>query len=317
MSALDHVAHVLIPSGRKGPIDIGWQDRVVSAEEVERHLAAGGNVGVIMGARSGHLVDIDFDCGEVLDLAPRYLPPTNARFGRASKPNSHWLYISPGATYTPFSDPLTGEMLVELRADGHNGGAHQTLFPPSVADGERREWHGDEIEPAAFGSRRLQRRVAYLAVGALIRRYVSPYASERPGPDMLQMLWEYDRDLARPAYQWLGQITPEQPRHYPKPRREMTALEAQLGEIVHAIPNDYDWNGWIAIGLAIYAVDGSEHGYVVFDDFSAKSPKYDRNETEARWNHFRRSPPKRTGLGKLAALARKHGWKPAAQERVA
>jgi Primase C terminal 2 (PriCT-2) len=308
---------VLIPAARKGPVVHGWQHLVVSTEEVERHLAAGGNVGAIMGSLSGDLVDTDLDCQGCIDLAPIYLPPTPARFGRASKPNSHWLYRSPGAVYEQFSDPLTGEMLVELRADGRDGGRHQTLMPPSVADGERREWEADAGPPAAVDARVLRRRVAYLAVGALIRRYISPSASERPSPDMLSLLWEFDRDLAIPAYRWFDKQTPDQPRRYPKPRAEQTATERDLADIVHAIANTCDWIAWNAIGMAIYAVDGSEHGLVIFDDFSAKSPKYDPHKTKARWRHYDRSPPSRTGLGKLAALARKHGWKPAGQERAA
>ena len=31
-------------------------------------------------------------------------------------------------------------MLLELRGDGREGGAHLTLLPPSIADGERRAW---------------------------------------------------------------------------------------------------------------------------------------------------------------------------------
>jgi hypothetical protein len=317
MTPLDHIVggwrSVLIPPGCKGPNGAGWPDRIVPSEEVEHHVAAGGNVGLILGRRSGGIADVDFDCAEVIDLAAIYLPPTPARFGRASKPDSHWLYIAPGAVYTSFSDPLTGEVLLELRADGETGGAHQTLVPPSVADGERREWVVKAGPPATLDARILRHRVGYLAVGGLVRRYISPYASERPGPDMLGLLWEFDRDLAIPAYRWFDRPTPDQPRHYPKPRAEQTATERDLADIVHAIPNNCDWVDWNNVGLAVYAVDNSEHGFIVFDDFSAKSPKYDPNETKARWAHYHRSPPSRTGFGKLAALARNDGWKPASQ----
>jgi hypothetical protein len=56
-------------------------------------------------------------------------------------------------------------MLLELRADGATGGAHMTLLPPSVTDGERRRWHADIIAPAALDPRVLLRRMAWLAVG--------------------------------------------------------------------------------------------------------------------------------------------------------
>jgi hypothetical protein len=62
---------VLIPAARKGPVVHGWQHLVVSTEEVERHLAAGGNVGAIMGSLSGDLVDTDLDCQGCNDRPPR------------------------------------------------------------------------------------------------------------------------------------------------------------------------------------------------------------------------------------------------------
>ena len=76
----------------------------------------------------------------------------------------------------------------------------QTLLPPSVADGERREWDGDNIEPAVFDAAKLRRRCAYLAIGCLIRRYVSEQTSERPAPDLPHLLHEADPILGRAGY---------------------------------------------------------------------------------------------------------------------
>jgi len=61
------------------------------------------------------------------------------------------------------------------RAEGRNGGAQISLGPPSIADGEAREWHGDVIEPAAFGARALQIYAARRAIGCLTMR-VTPVA---------------------------------------------------------------------------------------------------------------------------------------------
>lgn len=283
----------------------------IEAVDLAHHFGNGANIGVILGPRSGELVDVDLDCDEALMIARKYLPPTAAIFGRPAKPQSHWLYVARGAVSESFADPADGGMLVELRAAGVDGGAHQTIFPPSLAGGEIRAWDSETIAPAVVDARALRRRIAYLAVGSLVRRYISPYASERPAPDLLSLLWEFDRALARPAYRWFNEPTPDQPRQYPKAHRELSARETDLSEIVHTIPNDCGWDDWNNIGLAIYAVDNSEHGFIMFDDFSAKSPKYDPDETKARWRNYHRSPPDRTGLGKLAALARRHGWKPA------
>jgi hypothetical protein len=185
-------ALALIPANDKGPRDRDWDKRDPNVAETERHLSRGGNLGLILGSRSGEIVDVDLDCPEALALAPLYLPPTGATFGRASKPRSHWLYIALGGAYEAFADPLTGDTLVELRAQGRTGGAHQTLIPPSVADGERREWYGDIIAPAVIEAVALRTAVSWLAIGSLVMRYVGETAARNAGPDLPSILWESD-----------------------------------------------------------------------------------------------------------------------------
>jgi hypothetical protein len=101
---------VPIPAGRKGPVVEGWQNRSWQPEDFDPD----DNIGVILGSRSGHLVDGDLDCQEAVALAGLYLPQTSAIFGRRSKPRSHYLYIAPGAHTEAFADPTDGKMLVEL-----------------------------------------------------------------------------------------------------------------------------------------------------------------------------------------------------------
>jgi hypothetical protein len=297
-----------IPAKEKGPRDPGWPDLKPSAAELERHVAKGGNVGVRLGASSGGLVDADLDCPEALALQDFYLPSTGAVFGRASKPRSHRLYIAAGAIFAAYTDPLTSETLVELRADGRTGGAHQTLIPPSVADGERREWLGETIEPAIADAAALSRRVAWLAIGCLVMRHLSEYAARRPGPDLVDLLHEAEPKLGQAARQWLGKR--DAPRSNSKPRRLMTNDELRLAELVAAISNDaLSWDEWNRIGLAVFAASGgSEEGYIAFDDLSARAAKYDPHETRARWQHYHRSPPSRIGVGTLIHLARQNGW---------
>jgi len=124
---------------------------------------------------SAGLVDVDLDCEEAIELAPLYLPETGAIFGRKSAPKSHWLYIADGANFAKFDDSIAQDTLLKLRAEGRNGGAQISLGPPSIADGEAREWHGDVIEPAAFGARALQIYAARRAIGCLTMR-VTPVA---------------------------------------------------------------------------------------------------------------------------------------------
>jgi hypothetical protein len=232
-------ALVPIPAGLKGPIAEGWQTRQWQPCD----FPPGCNIGFITGPRSDETVDGDLDCAEALALADIYLPPTGAIFGRASKPRSHRLYISPGAVFEAFTDPQTGETLLELRARGATGGEHQTLMPPSIADAERRQWEGDTIEPAVFDAAKLRRRCAYLAIACLIRRYVSEHASERPAPDLPHLLYEADPALGRVGYRWLGIPDPDAPQWRPKARRDYTRAEIDLADLVAAIPNDCDWIG--------------------------------------------------------------------------
>ena len=58
------------------------------------------------------------------------------------------------------------------------------------------------------------------------------------------------------------------------------------------------------------ATGGSEIGREAFAEWSAKSSKNDPAATEARWQHYRTSPPTKIGFGTLVYLARKHspGW---------
>jgi len=297
---------VPVPAGQKRPIIKGWPNRDFGLADFDD----GSNVAIRLGQHSGGLVDCDLDCEEAIELAPLYLPETRAIFGRRSKPRSHWLYLAAAATFETFIDPIAQQTLLELRADGRDGGAHLTLVPPSIADGERREWHSETVEPAVFPGRALRICMARLAVGSLVMRYVSEYAAHRPGPDLLNILWEFDHELGRPAYHWLGKPTPDAPRYVPKPRPELTERDVALRELARVIPNNADWHEWNRVGMAFYtASSGSDEGFIAFDDWSAKSTKYDRYAVKERWKNYRRSPPARIGMGTLIHLAHLAGWR--------
>ena len=201
MSPLDYHLRgwriVPIPAGQKQPAMQGWPDFRPAAEDLPR-LFNGKNIGLIVGVRSGSVVDIDLDCAEAIALADLYLPPTGAEFGRLTKPRSHRLYVAPGATFEAFADPLLDgkNTLLELRADGRTGGAHLTMLPPSITGGEQREWHSDVIAPAAVDARALRLTVGRLAIGCLVMQYLSEHAAHRPGPDLPRVLWEFDSPVS-------------------------------------------------------------------------------------------------------------------------
>ena len=94
------------------------------------------------------------------------------------------------------------------------------------------------------------------------------------------------------------------------------ADHADVASALSVIPNGadtrmYTWDYWNRIGMLTWAAtDGSEIGRVAFHEWSAKSPRYDKETTEKRWQHYRTSPPTEAGFGTLVYLARQHspGW---------
>lgn len=150
--ALDYIgrgwAPIPVPYRSKAPKGKAWQQLRVTCENAASHFnGARLNIGVLLGAPSGNLVDVDLDCREALVLASRFLPPTGSVFGRVGKPRSHRLYRSKVPRTVQFEDPIgtvdeNGEdratMLLELRSTGG-----QTVFPGSTQEsGERIDWAG-------------------------------------------------------------------------------------------------------------------------------------------------------------------------------
>jgi hypothetical protein len=123
----------------------GWDVNDVSPEDLSRLFHGTWNIGAILGAKSGGLVDSDLDCPEAIALAPAFLPATGARFGRAGKRNSHWFFLSDlhkseDRAAIQCRDPVTGQTLVELRIGGGTKAA-QTVMPPSIHEtGQPIEW---------------------------------------------------------------------------------------------------------------------------------------------------------------------------------
>jgi putative DNA primase/helicase len=111
----------------KKPFYDEWQNIRLTRDELAANFLPGTNVGVVLGDPSGGLVDVDLDNANAVKLAPYFLPPTDFKFGRQSKPASHWIYQTqnPGRC----KKLRTHETIVEVRA---NGG--QTVFPGSFHD---------------------------------------------------------------------------------------------------------------------------------------------------------------------------------------
>ena len=124
------------------------------------------NLGVLLGAPSGGLVDVDLDAPEARTLAAELLPKTGAVFGRRSAPGSHRLYLAePLPKSETFRGP-DGRVLLELRSAGR-----QTMLPPSQhPSGEIVTWEND-APPAKVRAEELRDACARLAAAALLVRY--------------------------------------------------------------------------------------------------------------------------------------------------
>lgn len=158
-------APVPIPPGTKAPALKGWQHLRLDEAALALHFNGTGNIGLILGEASGHLVDVDLDCPEACALAAEFLPPTGAKTGRPGAPASHWWYIAPGARTRRHADPVDRGAIVELR-----GAGAQTLVGPSVhPSGEA--YDPLEGEPARVDADELAACVARLAEAVVERRH--------------------------------------------------------------------------------------------------------------------------------------------------
>lgn len=175
-------APIPIPTNTKAPKFHKWESLTVAAEDVPELWRNAGNVGILLGPRSGGLVDIDLDAPEARACAELFLPPTGCVFGRPSSPRSHRLYVAMRPLETEkFADPearrddVQRAMLVELRSAGA-----QTVLPPSQHSGEFVAFDLDG-EPAAVEGPELRAAVARLAACALLARHWFPRGSRHEG----------------------------------------------------------------------------------------------------------------------------------------
>ena len=166
---------VPVPHGQKAPALKGWTTFKCPEEEILAHFGGHKNISVITGVASGGLVDIDLDSASAIALAPKFLPPTDCVFGRASKPASHYLYRANASTKkTPYHIAADGvsPMLLEIGSD-----KSLTVFPPSVHSGENIRFEsGKSGLPTEVDYEELRRAATLLACAALIRE-IWPAAS--------------------------------------------------------------------------------------------------------------------------------------------
>lgn len=162
-----------VPAGKKEPVIKEWQNLRLSKEDLPVYFSNGTGVGLLNGAPSGNLIDIDLDWPEARAVAPAFLPETHRISGRAGAQHSHYWYKGKQLVKTKKFEDLLAKatksgraMIVEFRSTGT-----QTLVPPSRhPTGEHYEWYEDG-EPTEVSSELLLSRVAMVAACALLARY--------------------------------------------------------------------------------------------------------------------------------------------------
>lgn len=136
------------------------------------------NIGALLGPKTGGPVDVDLDCTEAIFFAPYFLPPTEAVFGRKSKPRSHYLYRVASAEMLKqaFMDPVKDDQgrsstLLEIRADG----GHQSVFPGSIHETSKEQiaWADKPFpELPVVDETVLVQAVKKIAVASLVARHM-------------------------------------------------------------------------------------------------------------------------------------------------
>ncbi len=153
---------VPIPPKGKGPTELDWHRRAFDAKSFGNH-----NVGLVLGTRSGGLVDVDLDSPVAVELADDFLPATGMVHGRPGKRRSHRWYRLSDAPEGVLAFRGPKGMLVELRSGSLAKGS-QTLAPPSRhPSGEELTWEADGA-PAELTFNELEPCVRRLAAASLL-----------------------------------------------------------------------------------------------------------------------------------------------------
>lgn len=181
-AAVEAVQHgyqpVPVTAGKKAPTipewnKIRWDENNLDEvrEKFEKWASEGvTNLGILLGAPSSNLVDVDIDNDCAMRLKDYFLPPTAMRTGRDSRPSSHhWYVIEPGTLSGNRMHKMADRSVsVELRAS-----KVQTVIPPSThPDGEKYVWDGEpwggDSGPALVNGRLLALQVAMLGMTAVL-----------------------------------------------------------------------------------------------------------------------------------------------------
>ncbi|AYO81304.1 bifunctional DNA primase/polymerase [Methylobacterium brachiatum] len=172
---IEHDFHyVPLVAKTKRPLEADWQNRGVKRDALASFgsVPADINVGVLTGAASDGLVDIDLDGPMTIEAGARILPSTGLVTGRCSRPASHWFYRVEGDTGTiRLTHPVSRGMIVELRGNGC-----QTMMAGSEhPDGELVRFEdGKDSQPSWVSREDLLKAVRQIATVSVLSGLWTP-----------------------------------------------------------------------------------------------------------------------------------------------
>jgi hypothetical protein len=168
----------------KEPLEEGYYAKTYFVERLSGH-----NVGLMV---QGDLVDIDLDWPEARVLFCKFLPPTNANFGRGDPISvTHTLYRAtcepvdfklPKVQGAPKLDGDHADTVLQLRTSRH-GKPYHVMIPPSVhPNGDELEWiimtRGQpDVLPTVVDGDDLRERTGVLAAACFLLRFYPPQGS--------------------------------------------------------------------------------------------------------------------------------------------
>lgn len=154
----------VISKTKKGKLK-DWPNKIIHDSEIEQFISPDDNLAIILGAKSGGLTDVDFD-HPLVKCFSEFLPETGMIHGRPGNQKSHyWYRTTSPVKYKKFVG-LDGEVLVELRSDGH-----MTMVPPSIhPDGDQLQWV-KQGTPGVVDAAVLVAKVSMIAAGALLANH--------------------------------------------------------------------------------------------------------------------------------------------------
>ena len=148
-----------------------WQSRTYTVNDFDPD----GNIGLHLTAGS-RVVDADLDSEYARRLAPRFLPATEMKFGRESKPVSHWMWrvdTLAGVRHTKFeglAQVVEGKKKSATLLERRTGDGKQSVIPPSIHEsGERIDYLPNcSMTPTEVNGKALTLALDKLAVACLI-----------------------------------------------------------------------------------------------------------------------------------------------------